>query len=263
MLLSGKSLLKMSDSVVSSRYFTRAGTGTITSKDAIKNKDKTLEVGKRYSSDDYNIPCVELAKQLLGQTLVRIVRNESSKELQRISGKIVETESYLGGEDKASHSFNGKKTPANEPMFMTPGTAYVYMTYGMYHCFNISSAGEGSAVLIRALEPLEGFDLMKVSRGVKRSDGGSTLKQQQYCNGPSKLCQALQIDKTLNKQDMSTSELLWIEKVEDTPASEGLEIIESSRIGITSRAGEWMMKPLRFYIKGNDNISIRDKKAEQ
>lgn len=112
----------------------------------------------RFTEEFYNIPCYELANTLLGKVLVR------KFEGNIVKGRIVETECYLGGEDKASHSYNGRQTPRNEPMFMPPGTSYVYMTYGMYHCFNISAAEPGAAVLIRALEPLEGLDFMRQLR---------------------------------------------------------------------------------------------------
>lgn len=112
----------------------------------------------KFTEEFYNIPCYELANNLLGKVLVRKVEGNILK------GRIVETECYLGGEDKASHSYNGRQTPRNEPMFMPPGTSYVYMTYGIYHCFNISAAEPGAAVLIRALEPLEGLDIMRQLR---------------------------------------------------------------------------------------------------
>lgn len=85
----------------------------------------------------YDVPCEQLARALLGKMLVRRLENGHI-----LKGRIVETECYLGGEDKASHSFGGKMTERNAPMFMKPGTAYVYFTYGMYFCFNISSQGE-------------------------------------------------------------------------------------------------------------------------
>lgn len=118
----------------------------------------------KITEEFYNIPCYELANTLLGKILVRKFEGNILK------GRIVETECYLGGEDKASHSYNGKQTPRNEPMFMAPGTSYVYMTYGMYHCFNISAREPGAAVLIRALEPIEGLDYMRQLRnGNKKS----------------------------------------------------------------------------------------------
>lgn len=91
---------------------------------------------KRLDAQFYDQPCEELAKSLLGKILVRRLDDNTV-----VKGRIVETECYLGGQDAASHSFNGKLTTRNEPMFMKPGTAYVYMTYGMYYCFNISSKG--------------------------------------------------------------------------------------------------------------------------
>lgn len=96
------------------------------------------EVGYRVrlGAEFYNQPCEEMAKSLLGKILVRRLDDDVV-----VRGRIVETESYPGAEDVASHSFNGKVTPRNEPMFMKPGTVYVYLTYGMYHCFNISSQG--------------------------------------------------------------------------------------------------------------------------
>lgn len=90
----------------------------------------------RLGAEFYNQPCEEMAKSLLGKILVRRLDDNVV-----VRGRIVETESYPGCQDVASHSFNGKVTPRNEPMFMKPGTAYVYLTYGMYHCFNISSKG--------------------------------------------------------------------------------------------------------------------------
>jgi DNA-3-methyladenine glycosylase len=97
----------------------------------------TFELGTRLRDNFFNVPCEILAKSLLGQTLVRSL---SDGNVMRC--KIVETECYLGGEDKASHSYNGRMTQRNMPMYMKPGTSYVYFTYGMYHCFNISCQGK-------------------------------------------------------------------------------------------------------------------------
>lgn len=91
---------------------------------------------KRLDENFYDTTCEEMAKSLLGKVLVRRLDDGTI-----VRGRIVETEGYLGGEDAASQSYNGKVTLRNEPMFMKPGTVYVYMTYGMYHCFNISSKG--------------------------------------------------------------------------------------------------------------------------
>lgn len=92
--------------------------------------------GVRLSERFYDRRCEDVAKGLLGKVLVRRL-----DDITVVRGRIVETECYPGGEDVASHSFQGRVTTRNEPMFMKPGTAYVYMTYGMYHCFNISTKG--------------------------------------------------------------------------------------------------------------------------
>ena len=99
----------------------------------------------------YDRPTKDLAKQLLGKLLYRVLDNG-----EVLCGRIVETEGYLGEVDKACHAFGGKRTARSEPMYMAPGTAYVYIIYGMYHCLNISSQEPGACVLIRALEPLQG-----------------------------------------------------------------------------------------------------------
>jgi len=216
---------------------------------------KSYVKGMCYGNEFFNVPCLTLAHNMLGQILVRI-----TDDGQRLSGRIVETECYLGGEDKASCSYMGKQTPRNVAMFMKPGTAFVYMTYGMYYCFNISSKGEGAAVLLRALEPLEGLDRMKENRSIKRKDGGASLKEKELCNGPSKLCQALHINKELmDQKDLTSFDRMWIEKGEDVPAD---QIVATSRIGIGPSAGDWQKKPLRFYVRDCIHISVRDKKAE-
>ncbi|KAK9534748.1 hypothetical protein VZT92_007173 [Zoarces viviparus] len=108
----------------------------------------------RLEDDFFKQPCIRLAKALLGKVLVR--RCADGTELR---GRIVETEAYLGGEDKASHSAGGKRTERTTAMFMKPGTIYVYPIYGIYLCMNVSSEGEGAAVLLRSLEPLQDPDV--------------------------------------------------------------------------------------------------------
>lgn len=158
---------------------------------------------------------------------------------------IVETEAYLGREDKAAHSYNGKKTERNAAMFMPPGTAYVYSIYGMHCCFNISSRGDGAAVLVRALEPVAGTEVMREKRKAAKKD-------KDLCSGPAKLCQAMSIDKSCNKVDLVSSNHLWVEPA--ASAIESADIVKSTRVGI-DYAGEWAKKPLRFYIKGNSCVS--------
>ncbi|XP_008213416.1 probable DNA-3-methyladenine glycosylase isoform X2 [Nasonia vitripennis] len=207
----------------------------------------------------YDVPCKTLAKSILGKVLVRKLENGTI-----LKGRIVETESYLGIEDGASHTFKGKVTPRNTPMYMKPGTIYVYFTYGMYHCFNISSQEEGSAVLVRALEPLEGIDQMAQHRSLKpgakeQKKLSKELKTHELCNGPSKICMALQLEKQHSKYSMCSWKELWLE---DDGTKEEIKIVECPRIGIESSGVEWSQKPLRYYIYGHKCVSKRDKKAE-
>ncbi len=197
--------------------------------------------GTRCDREFFDCPCEDLARKLLGCALFRV----SSGVL--CSGRVVETEAYLGGADKAAHSYNGKRTERNEAMYMPPGTAYVYSIYGMHHCFNISSRGGGAAVLIRALEPLGGVVSM-----TERRKGMNHAKD--LCNGPAKLCQALTINKTCNRADLVTSESLWVERPAEREAAEE-EVVESGRIGVQYAGDEWASEPLRFHIKNSPFVS--------
>ncbi|XP_002734634.1 putative 3-methyladenine DNA glycosylase [Saccoglossus kowalevskii] len=227
-----------------------------------ENKNETTETKLAVKSTDsrlmkeyYKKSCVDLARDLLGKILVR-----KTEDGERLAGKIVETEAYLGGEDKGAHSYGGKKTEKNAAMFMDPGTCYVYYVYGLYSCVNISSQGEGAAVLIRALDPVNGLAAMHISRSQKRKKESKPFKDHELCNGPSKLCQAMRIDKkNFNCKDLTTIDEMWVEKGVDVDAS---EIIECPRIGI-DYAKEWATKPLRFYIKGNKNVSVKNKEVEK
>ena len=105
----------------------------------------------KLTDTDFNKCSISLAEYLIGKILTRVYDDG-----EILSGRIVETEAYLGEQDKACHTFGGKRTERTQPMYMTPGTLYVYFIYGMYHCLNISSQDVGGCVLIRALEPLQG-----------------------------------------------------------------------------------------------------------
>ncbi len=167
-----------------------------------------------------------VAKELLGKVLV----NGMCK------GKIVETEAYFGPNDPASHAF-GKVTKRNIIMFQKPGIAYVYFTYGNHWMFNVVTEKKGvpGAVLIRALEPLEGIKIMKMRRN----------KIKDLTNGPGKLTQALGIDRSFNGKDL-TNGSLFIENSREKP-----RILTTTRIGINR--GKDM--PLRFYIKNSVFVS--------
>lgn len=175
------------------------------------------------------------ARELLG---MRLARNTPQG---RLVGLIVETEAY-SYEDAASHSYRGQ-TARNSVMFGLAGLAYVYFTYGLHYCLNVvtGTTSSGEAVLIRALEPLEGIDIMRQNRHLQ----GASL--QELTNGPAKLCQALKIDKTLNGHDLTKPPLRLIP---GAPISRKA-IVQTTRIGITSDSHRlW-----RFYIKDNPFVS--------
>lgn len=210
----------------------------------------------RLTSADFSKPCVDLAKFLLGKVLCRLT--PGSEETLR--AKIVEVEAYPGHTDGASHSYI-KQTERNKAMFMTAGTVYVYSIYGMYHCFNISSEGLGAAVLIRALEPVSGLVTIRANREAKRKvkNVAKVMKDKDLCSGPSKLCQAFNINKDLNCFDLSDSEEIWLEHGDNIMEE---MMVTSTRIGIEGAGPEWSGLKLRWYILDNKNVSVRDKFAE-
>ncbi len=172
----------------------------------------------------------------------------------RLAGRIVETEAYLGPDDQASHARDGRRTPRNENMYASAGTAYVYFTYGMHHCFNVVCAceGEPQAVLVRALEPIEGFDRMREFR-TRGKSFKRALRDRDLCSGPGKLCEALAINRDLDGHDLlGSASGLWIERAD--PTREG--IINTTRIGIGD-CGEWTDAPLRWYLDGCEHVSKR------
>jgi DNA-3-methyladenine glycosylase len=190
----------------------------------------------------YSRDTLTVARALLGQRLVRQIDTQQGPV--RVSGRIVETEAYVGQGDAACHASRGR-TPRTEVMFGPPGYAYVYFIYGMHHCFNVVTEPEGTAaaVLVRALEPVEGVEDMLIRR---RGRGGVQLT-----NGPAKLCYALDIDKALDKVDLVTSDRLWLEKESQIEMN---HIATGPRIGVTGDkkavSVEW-----RFWIKGNPYVS--------
>ena len=189
----------------------------------------------------YERDTLTVAKDLLGKILV----NESSQGTT--AGRIVETEAYRGPEDQAAHSSGGRRTPRNEVMFGQKGHAYVYFIYGLYYCFNITAgnvSGKPEAVLLRALEPIEGKNIMAKRRGVVAD------KIINLTSGPSKLCMALGISKVQNKTDLTVPPLY----IRDAPTIPEKYIEDTTRIGV-DYAGEWKNKPWRFYIKENRFIS--------
>jgi len=185
---------------------------------------KLNPLGKKF----FNQPTVDLAKALLGKTLA----------INNLKGIIVETEAYLYRDDPGCHASRGL-TARNAPMFGPAGHIYVYLIYGMYHCFNIVSGktGEGEAVLIRALEPVEGISLMQRRR--------KTAKIENLCSGPGKLTQAFGITKKHNNLSLLNGPMqIFDSKIKH-------EITVSTRIGLS--AGKEL--ELRFFIAGNRFVS--------
>ena len=181
---------------------------------------------------------------LLGVTLAR--RLPSGLILR---GRIVETEAYVGVRDRASHAFGGRRTPRNEAMYAQPGTAYVYFTYGMHFCCNVvcGEVDEPVAVLLRALEPVEGLEAMRANRpGAKRD--------RDLCAGPARLCEALQIARDQNGIDLVTHSDLWIERSTVLPGSVN-RIVPGPRIGIGS-GNVWSRRLLRFGVAGHPCLSV-------
>jgi DNA-3-methyladenine glycosylase len=182
---------------------------------------------------------LEVARDLLGKKLVVKARNGS-----RVAGIIVETEAYRGPEDRASHAYNGRRTARTETMYGVGGTAYVYFVYGMYNQFNVVTGAEDTphAILVRALEPIEGLDVMR-----RRRRGRS---EYELTSGPGRLCLAMGIDRKLDKADL-LGYRVWIE----SGASISPRLIaRGPRIGI-DYAEEWVTKPWRFWVRDNPFVS--------
>jgi DNA-3-methyladenine glycosylase len=194
--------------------------------------------GKRLTQDFYRGDTIEVARQLIGKVLVHKMRGG-----MRLSGRIVETEAYLGAADPAAHSFNNRRTPRTEPMFAKPGTSYIYFIYGNHFCFNVVTAAEGTpeAILVRALEPLDGVHFME------RLRGKSSVND--LANGPGKLCAALGLNRSHNALDLCTHQELWIEDSEIA-----VEILDGPRVGI-GHEQDHIHWPLRFGMKDSPCLS--------
>lgn len=182
----------------------------------------------------YQRDTAEVARDLLGKILVY------KTSQGRITGKIVETEAYYGHYDPASHAY--RKTPRSSIMFGPPGFAYVYFNYGVHYLLNVVTAkiNTPGAVLIRAVEPLEGIELMKKNRG--------NLPPEKLCNGPGKLTKAFGIDISFNGHDLTKYPLVIQNGKKGAPI-----IKNTTRVGISVAKDEL----LRYYIEGNRFISRR------
>lgn len=187
-----------------------------------------------------------LARDLLGCVLVRVLDDGRT-----LAGRIVETEAYLGVADRACHSFAGRRTPRVEPMYAPGGTAYVYFTYGMHCCMNVvcGKTGEPVAVLLRALEPVEGLDAMRA----RRARPGRPIPDHALCRGPGNLCKALAIGLDLSGTDMTRDDRLWLARGNLAPA-EARRVRATPRVGIGD-AGAWTRRRLRFLLDGSPSVS--------
>jgi len=185
----------------------------------------------------YTRDTLTVARELLAKHLVRCVGDAE------LVGMIVEVEAYRGSDDPASHAYKGV-TPRNRLMFGEGGFAYVYFTYGKHHCLNVTTEKQGvaGAVLIRAIEPINGMETMQKNRGTKRVHD--------LTNGPGKLTEAIDITKQQNGLDLTKGEELFIRK---TQVEKDFETVSAQRAGI--RVG--VEKLWRFYVKNNSFVSRR------
>lgn len=191
-----------------------------------------------------NQDVIFLAKDLLGKVLFTQIDGETT------AGIIVETEAYFGVQDKASHAYGGRRTNRTETLYTQGGVSYVYLCYGIHHLFNIVSsvAGEPHAVLVRAIEPLTGKDIMERRRNMPATRAAIS-------SGPGSAAKALGIDSSFNKKEL-TGEEIWIENHGiQYPAS---EIVAVPRVGV-AYAQEDALLPWRFFVKDNKYVSKPNK----
>ena len=210
-------------------------------------------MNKRLPRKFYTQSTLKIAKQMLGKYLVRKIGSK------KLIGKIVETEAYIGPEDKASHAYQGKITERNKAEYLIGGHIYIYLVYGMYWQLNISTGNEGQpeCVLIRALEPIitkNSKSQIPNHKQISKTEPPQAYlksKIQNLTNGPGKLCRWLKLDKSFYGEDLVKSKRIWLEEGEKIKPS---QIIASKRIGI-DYAEEWADVPWRFYIKNNPFVS--------
>jgi DNA-3-methyladenine glycosylase len=193
---------------------------------------------KKLPRSFYLQPTLKVARELLGLFLVRKLGTE------KLIGRIVEVEAYLGSRDPASHAYRGR-TLRNDVMFWKGGHLYVYFTYGMHFCANVVTGNEGiaHAVLLRAVEPVEGIDIMRHNRKLPVFSDSVPL-----CGGPARLCRAFSIGRKENGTDLCRK-TIWIAR--DLHQRKRPGIVRSTRVGITvAKHHKW-----RFYLKDNMFVS--------
>ena len=186
---------------------------------------------------------VTVARDLLGRYIVR--RREDRTELVC---RITETEAYVGRVDKACHAYGYKRTPRTQTLFAPPGTAYVYLIYGMYHCLNFVTEPEGepAAVLIRGAVPVENGDIIAENRFGCKLDGLTPYQRRNFLNGPGKLCRGLALTRAHNGLDLTAPAGLLAVRPGEPPRPS--EVRAGERIGI-DYAQEAVHFPWRFWIE--------------
>lgn len=197
----------------------------------------------KLSRSFYERDTLTVAKEILGKYLI----HDSAYGVT--IGKIVEVEAYIGPHDPASHAYKGRRTKRTEVQFGPGGYAYIYQIYGKHFCFNVvtQKVGMPEVVLIRALEPIAGLELMARRRGFSELTDKNV---KELCNGPSKLCQAMEIDKSLYGIDLCGDVLF----IAESNSRCKFEVIATPRINI-DYAGEAKHYYWRFLIKGNKFVS--------
>lgn len=183
----------------------------------------------------YARPVLQVAREVIGKLLV-------CRERGVLVGRIVEAEAYRGPEDRAAHSFGGRRTQRTEVMFGPPGHAYVFVLYGRHHNLNLVTGdlGEPEAVLIRAVEPTTGLEIMAKRRNVR-------VDQKVLTNGPGKLCEAFGVSRRHYGRDLTRGDLF----LSDAPKT---VVGTTTRVGV-DYAGSWAEKPWRFFEIGNRYVS--------
>ena len=178
---------------------------------------------EKLSRNFYNRDTVQVARELLGQHLVRILPDGTP-----LVCRITETEAYVGPIDKACHAYNYRHTARTETLFAEPGTAYIYLIYGMYHCLNFVTEPEGTpcAVLIRGAKPIKNADIISKNRYGCKQDEQTVYQRTHFLNGPGKLCQGLGLTRSQNGLDLLGPELF----VCSAPAPDAIHV--GKRIGI-------------------------------
>jgi DNA-3-methyladenine glycosylase len=186
---------------------------------------------------------LDVARDLLGTLLVRQLDGDLTV------GRIVETEAYCGPTDLASHARAGL-TRRTAPMYGPVGHAYVYLVYGMHNCLNVVARSEelvAGAVLLRALEPVDGLAFMRARRG------GTSDPDARLCSGPARLTQALAIDRRLDGHDLTAEVDLWLSAGEGLRQSEAIAV--GPRVGVDYAGPDWAGRPWRFWLAGNRSVS--------